>query len=138
MDVSEHGCDLQEDVQRELNSGLLEHSLAAQNTSTLLCATEDISTALDEILTSKNSMINRILSATTATKCRQDRVIWIEHNLARALQCALFESNQTACDSFQECKQLSMLLQQQWEDKVLLEKQVQQICISVVGNVFFI
>jgi hypothetical protein len=111
-------------MQLDLRTGLQEHSLSAQSVANLLFLTEDNATALDAILTSKKSIINSILLASTTVKCKQDNLIWSEHQRARALQHALMESNQTASDTAGECTQLNMLLQQQWEEKVHFEKLV--------------
>uniref|UniRef100_A0A7S0M099 Uncharacterized protein n=1 Tax=Cryptomonas curvata TaxID=233186 RepID=A0A7S0M099_9CRYP len=124
-----------EDVKLDLSAGLREQSLSAQNLANLLCVTEDNATTLDAILTSKKSLINNILFAATAAKCKQDNLIWFEHQRARALEHALSESNQTASDTADECAQLNMLLQQQWEEKVLVEKQAQQAAESSESTV---
>ncbi len=127
----EQHLDLQEGVQLELNTGLREHSYAEQNIANHLCATDGIATALDEILISKKSKVDGILFAATIAKCKYDSMIWVEHQRASALQCALLESNQAASDTMKEFTQLSMFLQKQWEYNVHLESQVN--CISITS-----
>jgi chromosome segregation ATPase len=122
-----------ESAKADLQAHLVAEESSVHDTAATLSAAGDTVTALASGLSLLSVHVSNMwinASAEQRARCHLEQLLWTRQQHVQELESLVYESNRSAQDALDGFAGLSDQMQQLWEEKMDLERQVMEECAS--------